>query len=504
MSRRYTNYHETVRPLRETATTRSQTQPGLEIDARVDTTGLHKDFYAEDTTKHVTSAGAAGSSGYFPDEHYAAPGLQAALMDGNRYDGRGEPHQTTGNANHPAEALNGRPNRRRLWMILVVIAAILIILGAVLGGVLGSRAANAASSDEQAPSSENSNETRPVSNISRGSRLAVTGWREGAGYYIRLFYQGPDQQLRFSNYSTAETDWYPPVVLDQMEYAPRNNTSLAASTSLDGREGKGEFKVFYVDQSSILRMHIFPSYVKESGVSGRLNTYPAEVAPNSRIGAYWPSVASQEAGPSGMLRWTQRYGDTPNQPFFKHSDANVTASAGSGLAIVPAASKDVDGASGWIYRRGDGKVFNRMPIRKNNFTGLAWDKGDLVNDLNDLTIPAESPLAAFTVRRLGANPDNFVNTYILYVGSDGAVNMIWQDDNGDGGWKGPQTYPEAFGGADRGTDVTCLTPATWDPTDVRLEAAYDMSRCYFQADGGRVREVRYDGSTWLRLGDLPI
>ena len=83
------------------------------------------------------------------------------------------------------------------------------------------------------------------------------------------------------------------------------------------------------------------------------------------------------------------------------------------------------------------------------------------------------------------------------------VNMLWQDDE-NSGWKGPRQYPDAFGGADPGTDVTCLTPAAWASTGVGLAGAYDMSRCYFQAGGGRVREVRFDGGTWRNLGYLPI
>ncbi|KAK8036537.1 hypothetical protein PG991_001674 [Apiospora marii] len=243
--------------------------------------------------------------------------------------------------------------------------------------------------------------------------------------------------------------------------------------------------------------------MRAMGVGGRLNSYPQEVAPDTRLGAYWPYLLSQGVGASGKLIWTTRWGDEhPEHPFFTHTDPGVDASLTSGLAIVPASSKDKD-AVGFIYRRGDGKVFNNMPDRSYNFIGTAWAKGDLAKDLIALTIPAESPLAAFTVAGLGTNPDKLVSTYVLYIDPRGDVNMIWLEDDVSG-WKGPQTYPEAFGGADAGTDIACLTPAVWGNANITLVGAYDMSRCYFQAEGGRVRQVQFDGSRWNNLGYLPI
>lgn len=218
----YDNHDEAARltPPRPVDSGCYQEQPGLEVDARVDTNGLHKDFYAEDTNKHTAP------EEHIPDERQHAPGAQSAVF----------PVESRETA-EPGK----KQNRRRLWVIVSIITAAILIIGGVLGGVLGSRVANAshlentsAGTDEGNPGSRNnSTPPPPFKNIRPGSRLAVTGWRESPGYHIRLFYQGPDQHLRFSNYSTTEADWYPPVLLDQMDVAPRDNTFLAASTSLD-------------------------------------------------------------------------------------------------------------------------------------------------------------------------------------------------------------------------------------------------------------------------------
>lgn len=120
------------------------------------------------------------------------------------------------------------------------------------------------------------------------------------------------------------------------------------------------------------------------GVGGRLNSDSQEVAPNTRLGAYWPHLLSQRVDASGKLIWTTRRSDQQlENTFFNHTDPGVDASPTSGLAIVPASSKDKD-AAGFIYRRRDGKMMNNMPDRSNNFNGTAWAKGNVVLYISDL------------------------------------------------------------------------------------------------------------------------
>ena len=101
-----------------------------------------------------------------------------------------------------------------------------IIVATVVGGVVGSRNADnskssssSSSSSSPGPSSSSSpsdsgnqggtNQTSSASgtgetklqSIKPNSRLSATGWSDGNGYYIDLFYQGPDDQLRFSYYT---------------------------------------------------------------------------------------------------------------------------------------------------------------------------------------------------------------------------------------------------------------------------------------------------------------
>ncbi|KAK8097474.1 hypothetical protein PG984_016613 [Apiospora sp. TS-2023a] len=459
-------------------------QPGLELDSRADQSGLqHHDIYAGDTAKQISPGEHQGASGlqiaaateiaekkgggYFSDrELYDSSGLEATPPAG----GENPDLDRAGSlaATDTPAATKANRSRRRLWIILGAIAFVVVVVGAAVGGVLGSRAARPPPSNTPSDQvgANSSNSTTPLATIRFGSRLAVTGWRDGSGgnWYIRLFYQGPDQLLRYSNISSLETGWNKnPTLLDKMEYKAKPNTSLAAATSVENAEA-GEWKLFYFDDSSTIRQQIFPTGVKDTGKSGDLNSFPQEAAPGSRLGAYWPFVLSQDLGGSCGGR------------------ATGARRTGSATPISTSPPPPARASSS----------FPRRPR-------------DISNNLNGLTIPPDSPLAAFTVARSTSqsnDPNSYVNTYILYVDAQGAVNIIWQNDQS--GWQGPRQYA-AFQGADQGTDLACLTPAAWDGSGVEVSSSYDMSRCYFQAGGaGQVREVQFDGTDWKDLGYLPI
>lgn len=141
----------------------------------------------------------------------------------------------------------------------------------------------------------------------------------------------------------------------------------------------GEDKLFYLDKSNTIRLQLFRPDIRAAGNRGALNDYPARVPAGSRLAAYWPSLLSQEpGGVAGRLRWTRYWGLNADKhhDFWEHEDANITASDGTGLAVVPASSKYA-GAGGFIFRRGDGKVFNSLGDHYDGgFNGTAWDKGE--------------------------------------------------------------------------------------------------------------------------------
>ncbi|KAH8668944.1 hypothetical protein BX600DRAFT_510995 [Xylariales sp. PMI_506] len=394
---------------------------------------------------------------------------------------------------------------RKWWIIGGVAVAIVVILGAVLGGVLGSRAAKNSSSAADSSSSSSSSSggggnstssgnSTSLTNLRSLSHLAATGWRNEGHYRIRVFYQGPDGLLRYSSYASNESSWDEPVALGNLAYTAANDTPLAASISMEG--APYQYKLAYVDTNQTLRGQGIEDYegAAASGASLLLNNYPITVASNSRLASYWPFFISQNN--NGTLEWTRYYGSSaPNWWTHAPVDSEVSATNGSGLAIVPASSyfrNDQDG--GFLYRTASGALSNYLYSTDNNLTGTAWSGFTL-----SMSIPADSPIAGFAVARASSS-SNYTNTYILYQDAEGDIQVVWQDDTS--GWKGPETY-DAFAGADGGTDIACVTPGAWAATNSYLTSADDMSRCYFQA-GGQLREVHYNGSDWINDGYLPI
>jgi len=108
---------------------------------------------------------------------------------------------------------------------LAGIALVVVIIGAVVGGVVGSRSTRESGDlavDEQQETTttttttppKNEEETKgsnktstalnPPKTIKPGSPLAVTGWRGPKGIEIFLYYQDPENELRQSRYDGSK------------------------------------------------------------------------------------------------------------------------------------------------------------------------------------------------------------------------------------------------------------------------------------------------------------
>lgn len=134
--------------------------------------------------------------------------------------------------------------RRRPWLLCVGgVVALLAIVGAVVGGVLGSRkspeesqaAAKPSSSALSSPAGGTSEDNvTPPKSLRMHSKLAVSAWRDTThtNYTLRLFYQGPDNSLRFVENTSENKNWTGAVTLDTLDYAPRPNGAIAAGVYL--------------------------------------------------------------------------------------------------------------------------------------------------------------------------------------------------------------------------------------------------------------------------------
>ncbi|EOO00285.1 hypothetical protein UCRPA7_4200 [Phaeoacremonium minimum UCRPA7] len=395
-----------------------------------------------------------------------------------------------------------KKSRKKMWWILGAIIAVIVIIAAVVGGVVGSRSSRSSSNKDSSSSNNgdgdgssggssgngtsSSNTTEPLKNIRPNAKLAVTGYRIDDGFRIRLFFQGPEGNLRYSDYLSVNDAWSNPIELDNLKAI--NDTPVASSTLLD--EDPPQVYLFYSDRNNELKGQIFQDGTRPvKGDAAGINSFPLTIDVSSRMASYFPYVVSQDAN-TGTIRWIEWHGfnDWSNSTF-----DGVKGTAGTGLALIPAAVKYLDGGA-FVYRNEEGKMSIFLASQDGDVPSTwAWSYGAELA----AAIPKESAIGAFVYGREA----DLINTYTLYQDRSGTLQVIWQNDTSSG-WQGPKTY-DALAGADNGTDITCVTQTAWDEQGVNISSTTDMNRCYFQSEG-KVKEVRFDGLNWLDLGFLPI
>ncbi|KAH8194416.1 hypothetical protein TruAng_011423 [Truncatella angustata] len=146
-------------------------QPGLEVDTR------YSPAEGIEAVQHQPYQDEPKLGAYNTPDHSVA----TISMPGTYYPSHGHTTPTLSNYNGPpyqahnaAETLTPpKKTRKALWIVLGVIS-VLVVMGAVLGGVLGSRAAKSSSSNDS-PSNNDTPATNST-NVRAQSRLAVSGY----------------------------------------------------------------------------------------------------------------------------------------------------------------------------------------------------------------------------------------------------------------------------------------------------------------------------------------
>ena len=194
---------------------------------------------------------------------------------------------------------------------------------------------------------------------------------------------------------------------------------------------------------------------------------------------YWPNSIQQDSlGRLYELYYTVGVGWAFQHLFIT---ANYT-----GVAMLPNILEPHLDHFNMVFQQSDGNMINSIGNQTIGYSG---------NTLKT-PIPLSAAIGAFTVPRESSKND--LDTYVLSQASSGDFEMRWQVDGGD--WQGPQGFP-ALKGADKDTNIACLTPNAWPATNMLPQ--HDMSRCYFQVDGW-LKEVHYDGKDWKDLGKIPM
>ncbi|KAI1140566.1 hypothetical protein F5Y05DRAFT_424438 [Hypoxylon sp. FL0543] len=442
-----------------------------------------------------------------PSDGYPIPLSNTAFVP---YSGGGSPYSYRTEEKElppqPPIEEEGR-SRRKLYIFIGLIVAIVVIVGAVVGGVLGSKASKNVSTTAQAPAqapspasdSTSSPLASPSPSISPSpkvnttavraqTRLSVTGRRvAGNGFTSRLFWQGGDNKIRTSRYTSTSGSWSTPLVFDSINAKP--GTPIAATLFLRDPQ----FEVFYLDPSSIFRGLNFGEDETVPKTDSIDTSRPAfSIAENSRVAAYWPYMIYQNPNATfHRLVYYAPAGGYFNDTVRGWSNPGVMplGDNGTGIAVVPVVQEfKVPYAAGIAYRGQDGRL--SVFSFGGDDTGISWDSGT-----PNVSIPAGTAIAATAVGRPNSNT---TNTWILYQDDSNKIQTVWQEDGN--GWQGPQEVGEA----DAGTDIACLTEQTGDdPSQVSLAGQTDMRRCYYQYRGA-IQEKRLTSSAWVDGDVIPM
>ncbi|KAF2190090.1 hypothetical protein K469DRAFT_699688 [Zopfia rhizophila CBS 207.26] len=371
-------------------------------------------------------------------------------------------------------------SRQRLLLGLAI--ALLVIIAVAVGAIVGVLKQNERSQSSQSPNNNGSDpnaNSAPGGSIRNGSSIAVTGWRTGNEYSIRLFYQDGDGFLHMSSMeSTTGEVWSGGLKFVKAKLG----TPLAASSfnqSIYGNGADMEAHVYYLDDSSTLQEIIFKNSDK-AGKAGILNDLNIKAASDTRLGAYWPSLAYQNPDNSiSEIRYncTTSAQDCCNNRKLDISDQGPSAS----LAQVPM-GRNLSG------------IFLYYQKKDHNLVNYAWNGDSDQWNLGDFSqsIPPSAPIGVFGTPR-AADSDR-LNFHVIWQDPQGILQVSWLQASG---WQSPQTSP-GLNNAANGTNLACLTPASWH--DNPFQYGPELSRCFFMNVHGKLKQVQYGGKAWKDLG----
>ncbi|KAH7325622.1 hypothetical protein B0I35DRAFT_474374 [Stachybotrys elegans] len=228
---------------------------------------------------------------------------------------------------------------RRRNMIIGSLVLIIVIFGAVLGGVLGSRSSNSDShshSEETGSSGDSPTSTTSLaaSSIPTDAAIASTGWRTGDSHISFLAHGMSDDSLVFSIGSNDGADEWRRLQSLSPEYTIQEGSFIALTGVPYRRPNTDTVRMvamFYLNESSVvngLQYRITGEGSSEGFIRHRINDDRFVAQRDSTLAAYWPYIVFQSPNADvellffdGRNPWT--------------STRLPTAIDGTRLAVVP-------------------------------------------------------------------------------------------------------------------------------------------------------------------------
>ncbi|KAI6353447.1 hypothetical protein MCOR25_008994 [Pyricularia grisea] len=420
----------------------------------------------------------------------------------------------------------GNVDRQRGKKIGFVVGAIAaVIIAGVVSGIVGwqvtenrTRGRIAALEAELRVSTDggvvNQNDTRGVGDfIQRGSSISVTSWRPSAverDFEMRVYYQKPDGgNIFYSLYSTSYGAWSKPIEVGVMPNRERRSdeplegTPLAATvswTESSARPLPWEQLLFVTKDRKIAMQDWGPAYPLWGTVATTYTDLGNKVNQGGRMKYLWPHSVWEESGSgSNSVKLTHLIQDYKERKNFTTMTVDPSAGISPGTAIVALPMKSLFRAPELrlVYRTRDGNlgIFDRSAENKTKEAVLTR-----------ISVPDKAPITGFSSR---PNNNPLVTTKLLYRDADNKVQILTQSDgtgelNDTDRWEGPETDP-VFDKMDNDSQLECLTNSIAKYAGVEREVAETdlMSRCFFQ-EGGKLKQVHWDGTAWKAVGFVPM
>ncbi|KAI6603999.1 hypothetical protein MCOR12_002624 [Pyricularia oryzae] len=330
----------------------------------------------------------------------------------------------------------------------------------------------------------------PRKAIRPASGLAAIGWRVKDETFIQLVYQDPDDNLRTSWFSSLWSNWTAPRIVPLVNkdaHQPKSGTPFAEN------EWEAQNQMNYLSPTGIVLGYNF-RLVWPLGLPDSITQKSYSASPSSNLASLWPYNFYQA---DSEIRQVQD-ASAANVKLEGLSDA---AGATPLLALPVGATRNPEELR-LFYRNGNGTLSLFERDSRGSSTG---NSGALAVD-----IPAGAGLGGFATARESSGPG--INTFVLWQDAlqreNGGIRVMSQTD-GEGDWRGPVSDP-VFSCADVNTRIACVNEGMGavnndaTQTNVRLSNSRDLNRCYFQAEGGRLKQVRHDGKKWIDLGFVPM
>lgn len=415
-----------------------------------------------------------------------------------------------------------KSNRSRLWFIAGAVAA--VIIAGLVSGIVGWQVTKANSrnriaelesqlglsgggegGDQCAPRQDDTSNAERI--LQRGSFLSTTGTFPSAAkedFEMRVYYQAPNGgSIYYSLYNTYYKVWSRPIAIGPTgsDGAPMVSAPMSASVSLgDGLRPVPWDNLLYVTNGGLISMRDWgPGYPTGGTVAETFTKQQRKIASKGQIAYLWPHTVYEDTNSNGATKFTHVLQSYKVKNFTDMSVEPVSGiSAGTGIVALPLTKEFKAPELRLVYRTRDGHIgiFDRDINSKTKET-----------DLSSVSIPDGAPMAGFSV--LQEPSGTTLMSKILFRGSDNKIQIMTQtygraDLTENNHWEGPTT-DEVFDKADSDTRISCLMAAmaTYPGVARSVLENYRMSYCFFQ-EGGKLKQVHFDGAKWNTIGFVPM